>query len=216
MLSLPGPVKIFLYASSALVVLALPVSVLISSLMSMGAMGEYYELTSIKACGIALPRVLLPMFVATLMIAGVSFILSIYIVPEANLKLYSLLYDVKEMKRAFSLKPGHFNHDITGYVIRVSDRDTDREMLYGIKIYDHTGGQGSSRVILADQTLDAVAYTGVAEALAEPDTHVLLFGKPNARPNRRMGVALAAGADVAEARARADRAAGKITVVAAS
>lgn len=74
----------------------------------------------------------------------------------------------------------------------------------------------ASRVILADQTLDAVAYTGVAEALAEPDTQVLLFGKPNARPNRRMGVALAAGANVTEARGRADRAADMITVVAAS
>ncbi len=74
----------------------------------------------------------------------------------------------------------------------------------------------ASRVILADQTLDAVAYTGVAEALTEPDTQVLLFGKPNARPNRRMGVALANGADVAEARARADRASGQIKVVAAS
>ncbi len=74
----------------------------------------------------------------------------------------------------------------------------------------------ASRVILADQTLDAVAYTGVAEALTEPDTQVLLFGKPNARPNRRMGVALANGADVAEARTRADRAAGQIKVVAAS
>jgi phosphoribosylglycinamide formyltransferase 2 len=73
----------------------------------------------------------------------------------------------------------------------------------------------ASRVILADQTLDTVAYTGVAEALAEPGTQVLLFGKPNARPNRRMGVALATGADVAEARALADRAAGQITVVAA-
>ncbi|CAK6687663.1 formate-dependent phosphoribosylglycinamide formyltransferase [Synechococcus sp. BA-124 BA4] len=72
----------------------------------------------------------------------------------------------------------------------------------------------ASRVILADQTLDAVAYTGVAEALTEPDTQVLLFGKPSARPNRRMGVALASGVDVAEARARADRAAGQITVVA--
>jgi phosphoribosylglycinamide formyltransferase 2 len=73
----------------------------------------------------------------------------------------------------------------------------------------------ASRVILADQTLDTVAYTGVAEALAEPGTQVLLFGKPNARPNRRMGVALATGADVAEARALADRAAGQITVVGA-
>jgi phosphoribosylglycinamide formyltransferase 2 len=71
----------------------------------------------------------------------------------------------------------------------------------------------ASRVILADRTLDNVAYTGVAEALAEPDTQVLLFGKPNARPNRRMGVALATGADVANARARADRAAERITVV---
>ncbi|MDM7937110.1 MAG: formate-dependent phosphoribosylglycinamide formyltransferase [Cyanobium sp. CZS 48M] len=73
----------------------------------------------------------------------------------------------------------------------------------------------ASRVILADQTLEAVAFTGVAEALTEPDTQVLLFGKPNARPNRRMGVALAAGSTVAEARARADRAAGRIAVVAA-
>ncbi len=73
----------------------------------------------------------------------------------------------------------------------------------------------ASRVILADGALDAVAYTGVAEALAEPGTQVLLFGKPNARPNRRMGVALAIGANVAEARARADRAAGRISVVAA-
>lgn len=73
----------------------------------------------------------------------------------------------------------------------------------------------ASRVILADGALDAVAYTGVAEALAEPGTQVLLFGKPNARPNRRMGVTLAIGADVAEARARADRAAGRISVVAA-
>lgn len=73
----------------------------------------------------------------------------------------------------------------------------------------------ASRVILADRALEAVAYTGVAEALAEPDTQVLLFGKPDARPQRRMGVAVAAGADVAEARARADRAAARVAVVAA-
>ncbi|MCT0248964.1 formate-dependent phosphoribosylglycinamide formyltransferase [Synechococcus sp. CS-205] len=73
----------------------------------------------------------------------------------------------------------------------------------------------ASRVILADRALEAVAYTGVAEALAEPDTQVLLFGKPDARPQRRMGVAVATGADVAEARARADRAAARVAVVAA-
>jgi phosphoribosylglycinamide formyltransferase 2 len=59
-----------------------------------------------------------------------------------------------------------------------------------------------------------VAYTGVAAALAEPDTTVLLFGKPEARPHRRMGVAVARGADLAEARERADRAAARVEVVA--
>jgi phosphoribosylglycinamide formyltransferase 2 len=68
-------------------------------------------------------------------------------------------------------------------------------------------------VILAGETLDAVGYAGVAEALAEPDTQVLLFGKPDARPNRRMGVALATGTDLDEARTRADRAAARVRVV---
>jgi phosphoribosylglycinamide formyltransferase 2 len=76
-------------------------------------------------------------------------------------------------------------------------------------------GAAASRVILAETPGTAVTYTGVAEALAEPDTQVLLFGKPEARPQRRMGVALARGASEAEARERADRAAGQIRVVAA-
>ena len=73
-------------------------------------------------------------------------------------------------------------------------------------------GPAASRVILADTTGAPVAYDGVAEALAEPDTQVLLFGKPEARPERRMGVALARGASEAEARQRADAAAARITV----
>jgi phosphoribosylglycinamide formyltransferase 2 len=74
-------------------------------------------------------------------------------------------------------------------------------------------GPAASRVILAGESLAGVAYRGVAEALAEPDTQVLLFGKPDARPQRRMGVALARGASEAEARGRADRAAARIAVV---
>ena len=74
-------------------------------------------------------------------------------------------------------------------------------------------GPAASRVILAGESLAGVAYRGVAEALAEPDTEVLLFGKPDARPQRRMGVALARGASEAEARGRADRAAARIAVV---
>lgn len=75
-------------------------------------------------------------------------------------------------------------------------------------------GPAASRVILAERAADGVAYAGVAEALREPDTQVLLFGKPDARPQRRLGVALARGASQAEARRRADGAAGQIRVVA--
>ncbi|MGB7564361.1 MAG: formate-dependent phosphoribosylglycinamide formyltransferase [Prochlorococcaceae cyanobacterium] len=74
-------------------------------------------------------------------------------------------------------------------------------------------GAAASRVILADRTLERVAFEGVPEALAEPDTQVLLFGKPEARPLRRMGVALASGRDRAEAQGRADRAAARVKVV---
>ena len=73
-------------------------------------------------------------------------------------------------------------------------------------------GPAASRVILASESLESVVFSGVAEALAEPDTQVLLFGKPDARPHRRMGVALARGASDAEARARADAAAARIQV----
>ena len=77
----------------------------------------------------------------------------------------------------------------------------------------HSCGPAASRVILASQALERVAYTGVAEALAEEHTQVLLFGKPDARPFRRMGVALARGSDLEDARGRADRAAGQVQVV---
>ena len=73
-------------------------------------------------------------------------------------------------------------------------------------------GAAASRVVLASESHDQVAYSGVAEALVNPDTQLLLFGKPDARPNRRMGVALALGADEAEARRKADGAAACLRV----
>jgi phosphoribosylglycinamide formyltransferase 2 len=71
----------------------------------------------------------------------------------------------------------------------------------------------ASRVILANEQLSSVTYDGIEAALREPDTQVLLFGKPNARPGRRMGVALARGEHLAEARAKADRAAACVKVL---
>jgi phosphoribosylglycinamide formyltransferase 2 len=74
-------------------------------------------------------------------------------------------------------------------------------------------GPAASRVILAEQASEAVRFNGLEQALAEVDVQVLLFGKPDARPHRRMGVALASGASLEEARSRADQAAAAITVL---
>jgi lipopolysaccharide export system permease protein len=131
-------VQIFTYASISLMVLALPVAVLLSSLYTMGNFGENYELSAMRAAGMSVPRILRPMVYLTLLISLVSFGMSSYLVPWANLKLYRILYDVQQLKPVFRLEPGHFNTGVDGYVIRITGKDVDREMLYGVRIYDHT------------------------------------------------------------------------------
>ncbi|MCP9917099.1 formate-dependent phosphoribosylglycinamide formyltransferase [Cyanobium sp. ATX 6F1] len=110
-------------------------------------------------------------------------------------------------------------HD-TGLVTLVGQNLSEFELhlraVLGLPIPEiRSTGAAASRVILADRALERVAFEGVAEALMEPSTQVLLFGKPEARPLRRMGVALASGRDRAEAQGRADRAAARVQVVAA-
>ena len=107
-------------------------------------------------------------------------------------------------------------HD-TGLVTLVGQNLSEFELhlraVLGLPIPAITSlGPAASRVILAQENLASVGYAGVGEALAEPDTQVLLFGKPNARPQRRMGVALARGHSEAQARQRADAAAARIRV----
>lgn len=142
--------RIFGYASVQLAVLALPVSVLLASLFTTGTFGEQYELAAMRSGGMSVRRILKPMAMATLVISLVSFALAAYIVPITNLKLYSLIYDVQQLKPEFTLKAGHFNTSIDNYVIRIEDKDISKEMLYEIMIYDHTDGKGNDRVIVAD------------------------------------------------------------------
>ena len=109
-------------------------------------------------------------------------------------------------------------HD-TGLVTLISQNLSEFELhlraVLGLPIPAITAAKAAaSRVILADQDMPSVRYTGLEQALSEADTQVLLFGKPNARPGRRMGVALARDEDVVAARAKADRAAAHVTVMA--
>ena len=108
-------------------------------------------------------------------------------------------------------------HD-TGLVTLISQNLSEFELhiraVLGLPIPAiRTAPAAASRVILADKSMPSVTYTGLEQALKEADTQVLLFGKPNARPGRRMGVALACDTEMTAARAKADRAAACITVI---
>ena len=129
---------------------AFPLAVLLSSLMTFGNLGQHFELTALKGAGISLIRVLLPIFVFTILLSGVAYYSNNFIVPKANLKAFSLLYDVKQMKPSMELKEGSFYNGIEGYSIKVGKKLQDGKTLEDLIIYDHTDGQGNVHVTMAD------------------------------------------------------------------
>ena len=143
-------VELIMYFSINMTPMALPLAVLLSSLMTFGNLGEHFELTAIKSAGISLTRVLLPLFVFSCMLSVLAFFSNNYIVPKANLKAYSLLYDIKRTKPSLDLKEGAFYGGIPNYSIKVDEKYPDGVTLGNLIIYDHSAGQGNTKVILAD------------------------------------------------------------------
>lgn len=141
--------ELIFYFSIFTTPVALPLAILLSSLMAYGNLGEHFELTAIKSSGISLLRTLLPIFVATLAIMVAAFFNNNYIVPKANLKAYSLLYDIKHKKPALDLKEGAFYSGIKGLSIKVNKKYSE-EQLEEIIIYDHRDNSGNNNIILAD------------------------------------------------------------------
>jgi len=142
--------KLFTYASAHLVILALPLAILISSLMTMGNLGASYELAAIKSSGISIHRLLNPLLYAVFGLFCFSLWFSFYVVPKGNLKLYSLMWDIQQTKPTFALKAGHFYKGIDGYTIRVTDKTGDGTILKDIMIYNTSEGRGNVEMIAAD------------------------------------------------------------------
>ncbi|WP_307533326.1 LptF/LptG family permease [Pedobacter sp. W3I1] len=142
--------ELMYYASAANVSMALPLSVLLSSIMTFGTLGENYELVAIKSAGISLQKAMRPLFVVILMLTIASFFFANYMLPKANLKFGSLLYDIRNKKLSFLIKPGVFNNAIPGYAIRVDSKEEDGT-LHNIMIYDHRENNGIPKVILAKE-----------------------------------------------------------------
>ena len=143
--------QLLFYASATFVPMALPIATLFASIMTMGNFGEKYELIAMKAGGISIRRVMMPMAVVVLLLTGMAFYFANNIMPIAVLKYKMTLYDVTRKKPALNIKPSEYYSGIDGYVIRIDEKDKENKHLNNIIIYDHTDGMGNVSVTVADK-----------------------------------------------------------------
>lgn len=143
-------IELFAFASANLVTMALPLAILLSSIMTFGNLGENYELVAMKSSGISLGRIMLPLIVFNLLVSGFAFYHSNYIMPVANLKFKTLLYDIMHQRPALEFKPGVFYKGIDGFVIRIKEKDEDGQNMKKIQIYDHREHNGNKEITLAE------------------------------------------------------------------
>ena len=139
--------ELMTYSIARFVPLALPIAVLISSVMVLGKLGENYELAALQSSGISLISIMKPIFILIVLISISSFLFSNYVMPIANFKGGSLLYDIKKKKPAINIKEGIFYNDIDGFSIKIGSKDDG--ILNNILIYDHKENLGNKKVISA-------------------------------------------------------------------
>lgn len=142
--------ELLVYFAAQMVPQAIPLSVLLASLMVFGDMGEHMELAAMKSAGISLFRMMRPLFFTVLLTAGVSFLFNNYVIPVTNLKGETLLRNIASKKPALNIKPGVFYGGIEGFNIKVGEKyGDDKNKLRNILIYDHTDRLGNIKVTTA-------------------------------------------------------------------
>ena len=141
--------ELLFYLSVGFVPQALPIGVLISTVMVMGNLAERYELSSFKSAGVSLLRVMRPLLMAVGTIAIFSFFTSEVLIPWANLKFYSRFYDIRKSKPALNLEAGVFNDEFAAFTLRIGKKYGDGSQLEDVMIYGNKGFNNS----LVNQTL---------------------------------------------------------------
>ena len=143
--------QLFFYFAIFTVPTAMPLAVLLSSLIAFGNLGEHFELTAIKSAGVSLVRVLVPIFLFVLILTAIAFYANNNLVPKAALEAYSLLYDIKQKKPALDLREGAFYNGIDDISIKVDKKFPDDDAaLKGVIVYDHRQNDGNKKVMVAD------------------------------------------------------------------
>src|SRR5690349_12089399 len=143
--------QLLFYFAIFMTPVAMPLAVLLSSLIAFGNLGEHFELTAIKSSGISLVRALRPIFFFVLILTVVAYYANNNLVPKAALEAYSLLYDIKQKKPALDLREGAFYNGIPDISIKVDKKyHNDQAALKGIVVYDHRKNDGNKEVTKAD------------------------------------------------------------------
>ena len=142
--------KFFWYCSLTLIPLSVPLAVLLASLITFGNFGERFELLAMKASGIPLVRILMPVLIAAMLICTGSFYFQNKISPEANKQLYTLLWSMRQKSPELDIPEGIFYSEIPGYNLFVEHKDAETGMLYGVMIYTNTDNYEDTQIVIAD------------------------------------------------------------------
>jgi len=143
--------ELLLYASAPLINLALPVAVLLSSIMVMGNLSEHFELTAMKSSGMSLFRIMRPLLIFIVSLSVGAFLFSNYVMPVATLKFKTLLFSITKKAPTMNIEPNVFYNDIDGVVIRAEENNIETGELTNVMIYDHTEQAGNLTVIRAEK-----------------------------------------------------------------
>jgi len=143
-------VEFLIYTLAMLMPMALPLSMLLASIMTFGDMGENNELLAMKAAGISLFRIMKPVIVLSILLSIGAFYFSNRVIPVSYKKLMALMTSIRQMRPEIVVKEGVFSNDIDNFSIKVGRRSKEGAMLYDIMIYNHQNDKGNDAVTLAD------------------------------------------------------------------
>ena len=138
------------WGAATLLPLSLPLATLLASMMTLGTLGENNELLAIKAAGISLQRVLVPLCGACIIISIGAFFISNDLIPVAYNNIYTLRDDIGKTKEEIKIPTKTFYNGIEGYILRVNERNDETGIMHGVMVYNHTGNKGNTSLTLAD------------------------------------------------------------------
>lgn len=148
-IEIPVLAEFFVYAAASVVPLALPLAILLSSLISFGNLAEKFELTAMKAAGISLFRIMRPLALFVAMLSIGAFFFSNNVLPKSQMKLWALIFSLRQKSPELQIPVGEFYDEISGYHIFVREK-TSKGALLDMMIYDYSSGFENAKVMLAD------------------------------------------------------------------